>query len=98
MLVIAQKSGMAFALDPQHDGEVMWEYRAGQGGVLGGLEWGAAVDGEHAYFAVSDITAAEARRSPRRPRCPPDSGPGSRRRRHPHAAPAAGAMPRSPRP
>ena len=50
-----QKSGMAFALDPQHDGEVMWEYRAGQGGVLGGIEWGAAVDGENAYFAVSDI-------------------------------------------
>jgi polyvinyl alcohol dehydrogenase (cytochrome) len=55
ILVIAQKSGIAFALDPAHDGEVMWEYRAGQGGVLGGLEWGAAVDGEQAYFAVSDI-------------------------------------------
>jgi polyvinyl alcohol dehydrogenase (cytochrome) len=55
LLVIAQKSGMAFALDPQHDGEIMWEYRAGQGGVLGGIEWGAAVDGERAYFAVSDI-------------------------------------------
>jgi polyvinyl alcohol dehydrogenase (cytochrome) len=55
VLVIAQKSGVAFALDPAHDGEVMWEYRAGQGGVLGGLEWGAAVDGENAYFAVSDI-------------------------------------------
>ena len=55
MLVIGQKSGMAFALDPAHDGEVMWEYRAGQGGVLGGIEWGAAVDGENAYFAVSDI-------------------------------------------
>jgi polyvinyl alcohol dehydrogenase (cytochrome) len=55
ILVIAQKSGMAFALDPQHEGEVMWEYRAGQGGVLGGLEWGAAVDSDQAYFAVSDI-------------------------------------------
>ncbi len=55
VLVIGQKSGIAFALDPAHDGEVMWEYRAGQGGVLGGIEWGAAVDGENAYFAVSDI-------------------------------------------
>jgi polyvinyl alcohol dehydrogenase (cytochrome) len=55
VLVIGQKSGIAFALDPAHDGEVMWEYRAGQGGVLGGIEWGAAVDDEHAYFAVSDI-------------------------------------------
>jgi polyvinyl alcohol dehydrogenase (cytochrome) len=56
LLVIGQKSGIAFALDPAHDGEVMWEYRAGQGGVLGGIEWGAAVDGDNAYFAVSDIT------------------------------------------
>jgi polyvinyl alcohol dehydrogenase (cytochrome) len=55
VLVVGQKSGIAFALDPAHDGEVMWEYRAGQGGVLGGIEWGAAADGEHAYFAVSDI-------------------------------------------
>jgi polyvinyl alcohol dehydrogenase (cytochrome) len=56
LLVIGQKSGIAFALDPEHDGELMWEYRAGQGGTLGGIEWGAAVDAEHAYFAVSDIT------------------------------------------
>jgi len=55
VLVIGQKSGIAFALDPARDGDVLWEYRAGQGGVLGGIEWGAAVDGEHAYFAVSDI-------------------------------------------
>ena len=55
VLVIAQKSGMAYTLDPARDGEVIWEYRAGQGGVLGGIEWGAAVDGENAYFAVSDM-------------------------------------------
>jgi len=55
VLVIGQKSGMAFALDPARDGEVLWEYRAGQGGVLGGIEWGAAVDGLNVYFAVSDI-------------------------------------------
>ena len=30
--------------------------RAGRGGVLGGIEWGSATDGERAYFAVSDIT------------------------------------------
>jgi polyvinyl alcohol dehydrogenase (cytochrome) len=55
LLVIGQKSGMAYALDPARDGEVVWEYRAGQGGVLGGIEWGAAVDGQNAYFAVSDM-------------------------------------------
>jgi polyvinyl alcohol dehydrogenase (cytochrome) len=55
VLVIGQKSGIAFALDPAHDGEVMWEYRAGQGGVLGGIEWGAAVDGEQRVFRRLDI-------------------------------------------
>jgi polyvinyl alcohol dehydrogenase (cytochrome) len=55
VLVIGQKSGMAYALDPARDGEVVWQYRAGQGSVLGGIEWGAAVDDDYAYFAVSDM-------------------------------------------
>jgi polyvinyl alcohol dehydrogenase (cytochrome) len=59
VIVVAQKSGMAFAMDPEKKGEVLWQYRAGQGGVLGGIEWGAAIDGERAYFAVSDITSAQ---------------------------------------
>jgi polyvinyl alcohol dehydrogenase (cytochrome) len=59
VIVIGQKSGIAFAMDPDRNGEVLWQYRAGQGGVLGGIEWGAAVDGEHAYFAVSDITTPQ---------------------------------------
>jgi polyvinyl alcohol dehydrogenase (cytochrome) len=42
-------------MDPDKNGEVVWQYRAGQGGVLGGIEWGGAVDEERAYFAVSDI-------------------------------------------
>jgi|GEM_PF-19147 len=56
MIVAGQKSGVGFALDPDKQGEIIWQYRAGQGGALGGLEWGSAVDGEQAYFAVSDIT------------------------------------------
>lgn len=59
VIVIGQKSGVAFAMDPDRGGEVLWQYRAGQGGVLGGIEWGAAVDGERAYFAVSDITTPQ---------------------------------------
>jgi polyvinyl alcohol dehydrogenase (cytochrome) len=55
LIVIGQKSGVGFALDPEKMGEVVWEYRAGRGGVLGGIEWGSAVDGDRAYFAVSDI-------------------------------------------
>jgi polyvinyl alcohol dehydrogenase (cytochrome) len=56
LIVIGQKSGVGYAMDPDNEGAVVWQYRAGQGGVLGGMEWGGAVDADHAYFAVSDIT------------------------------------------
>jgi polyvinyl alcohol dehydrogenase (cytochrome) len=59
LIVIGQKSGMAYAMDPDRNGELTWQYRAGQGGVLGGIEWGAASDGRLAYFAVSDMTAPQ---------------------------------------
>jgi len=56
VIVIGQKSGVGFALDPEKEGAVLWQYRAGQGGALGGMEWGSAADRENAYFPVSDIT------------------------------------------
>jgi polyvinyl alcohol dehydrogenase (cytochrome) len=55
IIVIGQKSGNGWGLDPDHEGAVLWQYHAGAGSALGGIEWGSAVDAEHAYFAVSDI-------------------------------------------
>jgi polyvinyl alcohol dehydrogenase (cytochrome) len=54
LLVLPQKSGMAYALDPDKDGTLVWQYRIGQGSGLGG-QWGAAADGQQAYFGVSDF-------------------------------------------
>jgi polyvinyl alcohol dehydrogenase (cytochrome) len=54
-LVIGQKSGMAYGLDPDRQGEVLWQRRVGQGGVLGGIQWGSAADHEKMYVAVSDL-------------------------------------------
>jgi len=59
VIVIGQKSGVGYAMDPDHKGEVIWQYRAGKGGTLGGMEWGGAVDEGRAYFAVSDIQQPE---------------------------------------
>jgi polyvinyl alcohol dehydrogenase (cytochrome) len=59
VIVIGQKSGVAFGMDPEKKGEILWQYRAGLGSTLGGIEWGAAADGEHAYFAVSDISTPQ---------------------------------------
>ena len=55
-LVLGQKSGVASALDPDREGEILWQTRLGKGGSLGGLEWGSAVDGENMYAAVSDVS------------------------------------------
>jgi polyvinyl alcohol dehydrogenase (cytochrome) len=55
LIVIGQKSGVGWAFDPDKNGDLVWQYRASAGGLLGGIEWGSAADGTLAYFAVSDI-------------------------------------------
>jgi polyvinyl alcohol dehydrogenase (cytochrome) len=54
LLVLPQKSGIAWAIDPDKNGEVVWQRRIGVGSGLGG-QWGGAVDGQQAYFGVSDM-------------------------------------------
>ena len=55
VIVIGQKSGIGYAMDPDEEGRILWQYRAGRGSALGGLEYGSASDGRYAYFPVSDI-------------------------------------------
>lgn len=50
-----QKSGIMTALDPDAGGKVLWQTRVGKGGLLGGIQWGSAADGERVYVALSDI-------------------------------------------
>ena len=59
-LILAQKSGAVFAIDPDMQGELIWQAQIGKGGVLGGVEWGAAADGNRLYAAVSDETFLDA--------------------------------------
>lgn len=54
IIIATQKSGKGFALDPDNDGELIWDYRWGDGSGAGGV-WGAAVDERYAYFAVADL-------------------------------------------
>jgi polyvinyl alcohol dehydrogenase (cytochrome) len=53
-LIAAQKSGVVTALDPDSNGAVIWQKRVGQGGSLGGVQWGVAADEHNVYVAVSD--------------------------------------------
>jgi polyvinyl alcohol dehydrogenase (cytochrome) len=57
-LVIGQKSGMVHALDPDREGQILWQQRVGVGGALGGVQWGSASDGVNAYIALSDLKIA----------------------------------------
>jgi len=54
-LVAGQKSGVVWAVDPDNQGEVLWQTRVAKGGTAGGVQWGSAVDGNNVYVAVSDI-------------------------------------------
>jgi polyvinyl alcohol dehydrogenase (cytochrome) len=54
-LVIGQKSGMVHAVDPDEKGKILWQTRAGEGGPLGGSQWGSAADGQKVYVAISGL-------------------------------------------
>ena len=54
MLLVAQKSGDIYALDPDQHGKVIWGDRVAKGGALGGLEWGGAVADGVGYYSISD--------------------------------------------
>jgi polyvinyl alcohol dehydrogenase (cytochrome) len=58
VLLVGQKSGIVYALDPDARGKILWRTRISRGGTLGGIEWGGAADDRIAYFAVSDFNLA----------------------------------------
>ena len=59
VIVIGQKSGVGYGMDPDNKGKVIWQYKVGEGSTLGGIEWGSAADATYAYFANSDISLAK---------------------------------------
>lgn len=54
IIVIGQKSGIGWGLDPDRKGAVVWSHRLGLGSTGGGMEWGSATDGRLVYFANAD--------------------------------------------
>jgi polyvinyl alcohol dehydrogenase (cytochrome) len=53
IVIVQQKSGIAYGFDPDARGALVWQYRTGDGSALGG-QWGAAADGNRVYFGVAD--------------------------------------------
>ena len=58
LLVVPQKSGMVYALDPDNAGNILWEFRIGEGSSLGG-QWGAAADRSKVYIGVADTLSEQ---------------------------------------
>jgi polyvinyl alcohol dehydrogenase (cytochrome) len=54
-LVAGQKNGIVHAIDPDAQGTVLWQRRIGEGGTMGGIQWGSATDGRVVYAGLSDI-------------------------------------------
>lgn len=59
LLLVGQKSGHVYALDPAAEGKVVWSRRIGPGSALGGVEFGMASDGKRLYVGVSDVLAGD---------------------------------------
>jgi polyvinyl alcohol dehydrogenase (cytochrome) len=54
VLLVAQKSGFVYGLDPDQRGKTLWQKRLGHGGPLGGIQWGGTADERYAYYPLSD--------------------------------------------
>ena len=84
-LVAGHKSGNVYAVDPDREGARLWETRVGEGGSMGGVQWGSAADAQQRLRGAlgprphhAQLHAVHRRRS-------------HARRRHVRAAPAATA-------
>jgi polyvinyl alcohol dehydrogenase (cytochrome) len=54
LLVVGQKSGAVWALDPDKGGELVWSRQISAGGANGGIHWGTATDGVRIFVPMND--------------------------------------------
>ena len=57
IILAGQTSGMVYALDPDHGGEVLWQTKVAEDVAPGGIEWGPAADHRRLYVALSGLVA-----------------------------------------
>jgi len=55
LIVVGQKSGAVYAMDPDSNGETVWMRRLSPGSELGGVEFGMAADADNVYVGISDV-------------------------------------------
>lgn len=67
VLLVGQKSGHVFALDPDRQGALMWKQRIGLGGFAGGVHWGMAADNDVLFAPNADTNFINKWKGERRP-------------------------------
>ena len=55
-LLVGQKSGDVYALDPEKGGAIVWHNKVGRGGFLGGVHWGMSANGDSLFVPIADTT------------------------------------------
>ena len=58
LVLVGQKSGSVYALDPDAAGAIRWRSEVGGGGNAGGIQWGMSAD-HHAVYAASNTWGVE---------------------------------------
>ena len=60
ILVVSDKGGTVYGIDPDQGGELVWKQKIAAGGVNGGTMWGGASDERGVgYIGISDFTAGK---------------------------------------
>lgn len=54
ILVVGSKSGRVTALDPEHDGAILWDTRVGRGSLQGGIHFGMSSEGTRIFVPIYD--------------------------------------------
>jgi len=55
VLLVGQKNGIVYAIDPDAQGRQLWQTRVGRGGIQGGVHFGMAVEGNRLFVPISDL-------------------------------------------
>lgn len=54
LILAGQKSGKVSAMDPDNNGEIVWQKQVGRGGTMGGVHWGMATDEKTLFVPIND--------------------------------------------
>jgi polyvinyl alcohol dehydrogenase (cytochrome) len=55
ILLLGQKSGFIYAVDPDKEGAIIWQAQVGRGHTMSGIQGSPATDGQVLYVPLSDL-------------------------------------------